>query len=483
MNPALIWFLLGPGATVGAPPEEAVAAWRPDRTQPPLVEPPERMALPEAELVALGPGRYAHLLPVEGVRMVQVQLRFEQGRLDLCPEGYVPCQALVNQWTLASEGRDPAELEGELDRLEAELYAWVSQRDLTLSFQVPGERLEPGLALLEELIRAPSFSRKELKLDAREQRTWYEDEAPYDLSAVARAAVTWGWFPEDSVFTTWPDLEAWDRVRPGALSALHARLLAEAPVHVFVSGAVDRDQALAIAERVSAGLGGAHEAPQDPDYMGITENVFLAVDMPGQAQAALRLRTAAPPLGHPQVVRFSALDYALGGPFMSRVNQNLREEKGWTYGAGSWYSAQPEYGTWNVYVDVPAEHAGAAIREIEAEIEGLVRGGPTQAELDAAWRDEVGWWNRTLETAGRASSWAYELHDQGISAGDAAALIDALGQLTPAQTIAAADRWMGPEAPRLWVVVGDRDQLEPQLSALGWDVRWISPEQAILGTR
>ena len=60
--------------------------------------------------------------------------------------------------------------------------------------------------------------------------------------------------------------------------------------------------------------------------------------------------------------------------------------------------------------------------------------------------------------------------------------IVAAQSLTTQATLDAAKTWFCTDKPRIWVVVGDRAQVSPQLDALGWKVEWVTPSEALLGT-
>jgi predicted Zn-dependent peptidase len=72
-------------------------------------------------------------------------------------------------------------------------------------------------------------------------------------------------------------------------------------------------------------------------------------------------------------------DTILGGSFTSRLNQNLREQHGYTYGAGCRYSMQPHVGFFLAYADVQAEVTGAALKEFLKEF-AAIRSGNVAAE-------------------------------------------------------------------------------------------------------
>ena len=116
-----------------------------------------------------------------------------------------------------------------------------------------------------------------------------------------------------------------------------------------------------------------------------------------------------------------------------------------------------------------------------AEIEAIVQEGITADEVEASWLDSVTWWNRRLETAGSAASFYQRLILQEASLSLWGEQLEASKALSAEEGRDAAQAWLSAENPRLWVIVGDRAQIEEQVDGLGLPVQWITPSQALLG--
>ena len=461
---------------------EVPAAETPDRTTPPPVTPPVPLELPQPTRHTLKPGVVVEHLRVPGVRKVQVNVLFHRGSVALCGSPAPACTMLSQLWDVAGEDTDATTLEAEIDRLDGSLTSWVSRYDAGFDLVIPRAELPTGLARLEELLYRPSFPRADLKRTRRELTEWYTIEAPNDLSSVAALAQRHALYPPDHPRGTRPDLRALKGVSAGDVRAVHQALLATAPVTVQVVGDLAWADVEADLAALLSGVGVAGERATPPPYAPLPTGHVVAVDMPGQAQAAIRLTVPAPAQGDPERVAMQAVNFALGGSFTSRLNGNLREEKGWTYGAYSRYSATPTHGTWLATVDVEAENVAAAAAEIQAELGAVVSAGVTEAEVSASWLDVITWWNRRLETDQTAADFYQRLTR---AEEDVAALADrnaALRALSPADAQAAASTWLGEGAPQLWVVVGDRAVIGEQVTQLGPPVTWLTAEEAIMGT-
>lgn len=453
----------------------------PDRSAPPAVRPSAPLARPEPVTRALRDGLTVRQVTVEGLRKVQIVVSLHRGSVALCGGPAPRCAALGDMLGVATASMSAAELEEALTLLDAELYGSTGLRDLTLTLAVPPERLDEGLALLREALVNPRFPKDELALHKRDMLVQYRATWPADGDVVAMRAREHGWFPADSPYGARPDLEAWERLKAKDLVRTWETALAEAPATVLVVSGLPWEQLEGRLSAALEGVGRPGERAAPLPFAPPARTRVLAVDMPGQSLAKLRLRVAAPAGPSAERPSFQALHFALGGSFLSRINENLREEKGWTYGAYGRYTAMPAYGAWDVGVDVAAENAAEAIREIETEIAEIVASGPTEAELDAAAVDSVQAWNERLATSDSARGWYQAMLDQDDSVERGRARLDALAGLGVEDARALAGRVLGAEAPRLWVVVGDRATLEAELQALGWTAEWVSASDAVLG--
>ncbi len=453
----------------------------PDRSAPPAVRSAAPLPLPSPELHALWDGLNVAHVQVEGLRKVQVAVMLHRGSVALCGAPAPACGALADLLGVATESTDPSALEEKLTLLDAELYGSMSLRDTTVSLAVPPERLDEGLALLREALLTPAFPKDELKLHKRDTLLNYRSIWPTDPGMIARLARDYAWFPADVAYGRRPDLEGWEALSPADLQEVHAKLLGEAPATVLVVSGAPWSELEGRLRQTLAGVGKPGERPAPLPFTPPAKGRVVAVDVPGQVQVSVRLRVPAPAASSADRPGFQASHFALGGTFMSRLNENLREEKGWTYGAYGRYFPAPAYGIWDFGVDVAAENTAEAVGEIMAELKELQEGGLSADELAAAGTDQVQTWNQRLATSDSAKGWYYALLEQGDSVEGSRARLEAVQALDVETAKRASAASLDPAGPRLWVLVGDRSRLQPELEALGWTAEWYTAQQAVAG--
>ncbi len=259
---------------------------------------------------------------------------------------------------------------------------------------------------------------------------------------------------------------------PEMLHAFHARYYRPDNAHLIVVGDLPAERVIPQLERVFAGWerGGPGEwtPPAAPAPLAATR-VYL-VDKPGAAQSQIRIGHVGVPRVHRDYFPLLVMNNILGGQFSSRLNLNLREDKGYSYGARSFFQmgriAGPFVATGGVETRVTRESVVEFMRELE-EIRGPRPA--TQAELDLARASIVRREPLTLETnaqiAGRIQDLIlYDLPDDYFDSYN-----QRVAAVTQADVNRVAREYLQPGRFAI-VVVGDRSVVEGPLRELPYPV-------------
>ncbi len=211
---------------------------------------------------------------------------------------------------------------------------------------------------------------------------------------------------------------------------------------------------------------GSKSFPPIPDPSGAR---IILVDRPASPQSYIRGGVVLPTKGSDDPIALRAANDILGGLSTSRLNTNIREEKGWAYGVGAALNDGSDRMASFIIAPVQSDRTGDSLAAMIADVKALTSTRPIdQAERDKAINNTV----RSLPgdfESGAALLGAIE-KNAVYGRGDDyfGRLVPRLQALTPAQLNAAArllstDRF-------IWVVVGDRKTVEPQLAKLGLPV-------------
>jgi zinc protease len=267
-----------------------------------------------------------------------------------------------------------------------------------VSARVLSRDVDAGLALLADVATDPAFAPSEVERRRRERlaECLRRRDQPGALAEEAFLGAVYGSTPYGHV------LQGDERslraiTREEVLGFWTARRSARG-ASLLVVGDVDTDRVLRAAERELAALGGA-EAPPPPELGAPPpRRRVIVVDRPEAAQTELRIGHAGPPRRHPDHTALLLANTLLGGKFTSRINLNLRERHGFTYGAHSALVERPGPGPFLVWTATRNDVAGRAAREILREIARL-RDEPVPAdELAEGVRYLRGVFPYTLQT-------------------------------------------------------------------------------------
>jgi zinc protease len=297
------------------------------------------------------------------------------------------------------------ELNLQLDRLGASIDMRVGHDFAELEVVLLSETLHEALPLVVEVLTRPVFPTAEVErvrheaLDALESR--YDEPANVADDRMAEAV-----FGKDHPYgrITAGTEEGLRGVPIDALRAFHLARYRPNGSSLVAAGDFDPDEFVqAISEAFGdwSGAAGGEAWPKPPARpLGAGRQISLPWrDSP---QSEIRLGGIGLERSSPDWIPAAVANYILGGSTITgRLGANLREDKGWTYGARSGFAAGVHPGGWVAETAVDSEVAAAAVREIRTEIHRLLEFGPGAAELSRAQEALVLSLPRAFETPSR----------------------------------------------------------------------------------
>ena len=190
------------------------------------------------------------------------------------------------------------------------------------------------------------------------------------------------------------------------------------------------------------------------------------MDKPGAPQSQLRVAMAGPSRSTPDFESLQVMNGILGGTFSSRINMNLREEKGYTYGANSFFTYLRNGGWFSVYTGVRTDVTIPSVREIVREISRMVETPVTSAELKLSRDGIIGSMPSRFETSEDTvgqltNTFVFELGPDFYSR-----YARKLADVTEQNVGEVARRHLAPEK-LIFVIVGDRAKIEEEIRKLG----------------
>lgn len=444
---------------------------------------------PSHEVLANGLSLYVLHRPTPVVTVSVINRRFPETESDAGLAAFTA--RMLTEGTQSHPGDSFA---AAFENLGATLDHSAARQAVSLSTTVLDGDFESVIELFSEAVREPRFDPATLK---RVKREWQgvlagQRDDPARLAALVGIRELLGPTAGAPPLGTSTSIAAIDVAGLGSFHSLHWRPDLSA---VVVVGGVHRAACLPILRRAFASWRrpGA-EPPRSPLPQRFRGPATHIVPRPDAVQTALFIAQPMPPRGADGAVARDLLNAALGGLFTSRLNQNLREEHGYTYGAYSRLLAEERFGAWLLRTNVEASVAGAALSEAVAELSAASGPRPRSAftleELERARAALGGDLASRAENTQRMSATLEQLFIERRPPSYFSDYLARAGAVTLRDLATEAERWLRP-SELLVVAVGDQATIEPQLRALGRvpvveDLAWLglpnaSPEPSDVG--
>ncbi|MGV9786780.1 M16 family metallopeptidase [Streptomyces sp. NPDC003435] len=419
-----------------------------------------------------------------GQQVVAVEVLLD-APLDAEPAGLDGVATLMARAFSEGTDKDSAEeFAAELERAGATLDAHADHPGVRLSLEVPASRLEKGLTLLADALRAPAFAESEIERLVRNRL----DEIPHELASPARRAakeLSKELFPSSARMSRprQGTEETVEKIDAGAVRAFYDRHVRPATATAVVVGDLDGiDLDALLADTLGAWTGTPGQARPVPPVTADDTGRVVIVDRPGAVQTQLLIGRIGSDR-HDRVWPAQVLGtYCLGGTLTSRLDRVLREEKGYTYGVRSFgqvlRSAPDGTGASMLAISgsVDTPNTGPALADLWTVLHTLAAEGLTDAERDVAVQNLVGVAPLKYETAAAVAGTLADQVEQHLPDDFQAELYRTLAATGTVEATAAVVNAF-PADRLVTVLVGDAAQIKEPVEALGiGEVKVVSAE-------
>jgi zinc protease len=445
--------------------------------------PPAVVSFPAIARTRLATGLSVWSIHLPGTSIVSCQLVLPAGAADDPPDRFGLASVTADMLDEGAAGHDAVAIAKMLAQLGTALEVEVSADVTTIGFTALARSVGPALRIVADLVARPHLAEADLRR-VRELRQSRLRQMRVTASAAADRALIEAVFGAQpyghGVLGTTRALEATsvDDVR-----AFHAARFGPETATLILGGDIEHASAVASAEaaladwKTGALVVPRRAAASSPDVAPPSgPPPIVLVDKPGAPQSALRVGHLAPPRATPAYHTLLALNALLGGQFSSRLNANLREARGITYGVRSGFEFRRMAGSFACDTSVQADATAIAIAEMLRECAGVaVAGSVGDDELARAKAALTRGYARHFETADQLVRAATQLLTFDLDEGTFDRFVPAVEAVDPAAVERAAREFLWPDRSAV-VVVGDADQCRPQLDTLDRVVIVGAPE-------
>lgn len=428
------------------------------RPLPPL-GPNRKLKVPPEVERTLPNGLVVRAIRRPGVPLVELRLWIPMGGCHLA-------RATVLSQTLLSgtESMTSVQIAAELQKVGGGLSASLDPDRLLISGNGLITGLDRILEILAEVLTGATYPASEVatERDRVIDRIQVAQSQPAHLARTALLRRMYGRHPY-AVQTPEPDQVR--AVRPAQLRQLHAERIRPAGASLVLVGDLNPQRALDAVEQALGAWPGDGKSVDLPPTPPLRPAPLLLVDRPGSVQSSLRIALPAVPRTHPDHAALQLANLVFGGYFSSRWVENIREDKGYTYGPYSAIEHSVAGSALVVGADVATEVTGPALLETIYELGRLALLPPKPDELEQARQYALGSLQIGMSTQAGLAALASAYAGLGLRLEFLAEHAARLAAVTGEEVAAAAATYLAP-AKAVPVVLGDADRVEAALAAL-----------------
>jgi predicted Zn-dependent peptidase len=235
--------------------------------------------------------------------------------------------------------------------------------------------------------------------------------------------------------------------------------------HLYISGVFNEQEVIKAVKEVFGTWKKGADVLINPAVLQ-KEKKFAIVDKPASKQSKIIYGIPVVDPISPDYVNFMILNSLLGGSFGSRITSNIRENKGYTYSPSSSVMTRYRSGFWSEEADVSTNVTGAALKEIQFEINRLKEEAPSKDELDGIKNYEAGIFVLRNSSRGGVMGQISFLNFHGLTDDYLKTYVKKIYETSP-DDISKMTKKYFPLDKFTLVIVGDKNAVEPQLEGLG----------------
>ncbi len=442
-----------------------------DRSTVPEPAAPAAAQFPSINRATLDNGLELAVVSRPTIPVVNFNLIFDAGYASDNPELSGQSSMAMSMLDEGAGDLTALEISEQLAMLGAELGTGVGLDTASVSLSALSENLDASLALFGEVVLAPSFPADDLErlraqyLNAIQQ----EKSTPTSMALRLLPGLLYGEGHAYAQPLTGSGTEASiQKITRDDLVAWHETWFRPGNATLVVVGDTTVDAIKPRLEQLFRDWESAAVPEKSIGTIDVKNSDFVyLIDKPQAEQSIIFAGQLVTPLDNPDEVAIKAMNDILGGQFSARINMNLREDKHWSYGARSLIWATRAQRPFIMYAPVQSDKTGPSLAEMQRELSEIrADNPPTAAELSRVQRSRTLSLPGRWETNGAVLGAVSEIVGYRLPYDHWDSYADKINNLQLDEVRQAAVATIDPEQI-VWVVVGDREQVEAEVRAAG----------------
>ena len=452
-------------------PEYATTQTNVDRKKLPEAGPPPEAKFPDFQRATLANGLKIVLAERHSIPQVNFQMMVDAG--------YAADQSILpgtGGMTLSlleggTKRRNALQISDELLRLGANLNAGSDLDTSTVSMSALKENLDASLDVFADVILNPSFPPEDFGRLQKQRLSQIQQEKVQPIGIALRvfAGLLYGpGHAYSNPLTGSGTEESVSRLKREDLMKFHQTWFKPNSATLIVVGDTTMAEIKPKLEKLFQGWQRGEVPAKNIGTVALPQKqVVYMVDRPGSEQSVILASNLAPPKANKDESAIETMNALLGGTFGSRINMNLREDKHWSYGAGSLLFDARGQRPFIAYAPVQTDKTKESIAEIVKELKGIVGSRPVAPEeLVKAQASLTLTLPGSWETMSALGSSIGNIVRYGLDDRYYDSYANKIRALQVADMVPAANVTIKPDK-LVWVIVGDRAKIEAGIRELG----------------
>ena len=455
-----------------------------DRSRAPEALAPPKAKFPPLQRTTLSNGLAVLLAERHTIPVVQFNLLVDAG---YAADQFAKPGAGKLAMSVIDEGttkRDALQISEELDSLGAYLRTGAGLDMSSISLNTLKANMEKSLEIFSDVILNPTFPETEFSRLQKQQLAEIKQEKASPLSMAYRVlpGLLYGRAHADGHPLTGSGTEAsGNSITRQDMIRYHQTWVRPNNATLIVVGDIRMAEIKPLLENYFKDWTFAETPKKNLDRVQPADHsIVYLVDKPGSQQSMVLGAKLAPPKSDPDDIAMETMNLILGGTFTSRINMNIREDKHWSYGAHSLIMNAKGQRLFLAYTSVQSDKTKETMQEISQELQDLLGAKPATAEeLNAVQLNRVQGLSGRWETMNAVTHSIGELVAYGLPDSYYETYGDRVRSVTLKDIATAATKVLTPQN-LIWVVVGDRGQIESPLKELGYETNTLDGDGAIV---
>jgi zinc protease len=452
-----------------------------DRSKPPVLGPPPSLTLPPIQKATLSNGISVILIEKHNVPVLEMRLVINAGSVVEGPDKIGLATMTASMLKEGAGDKSSLELSDAIDYLGASISTYAGSHTMGISLHTPVSKLDKAFDLFADIALHPTFPANELERLRKERLTalmqMYDQptmiaihaasqfvfgaQHPYGRSTIGTEKTIKGFTIDD-------------------VKGFYTRHFNASNAVFIVAGDVKKDEIVAKLEKAFGNWRNGDAAiTKVPVADQVKERTIYLIDKPDAPQSVIRISRVGVERTNPDFFPIIVMNSILGGSFSSRLNINLREKHGYTYGASSGFDMRPAPGAFTAGSSVQTAVTDKAMTEFMNELKNISEPVSDQ-ELTRAKNYLALSYPGGFETVAQIVNQLSEMQFYSFPDTYFNTYINNVQAVTKADVQRVAKKYIDPKNIAI-IIVGDRKKIEKGLSDLKLGVIKIMTIEELLG--